>query len=150
MENNEPNFLAIRGFGIWRAGKMLKSMTQHGSMKSGTHYFKYFKPASSIPLEIFNKGEYYGFQGIHTPSEFLDYCYINVPSVVGLIKHFGKVRMYKRTYISSHMLILHLWVTRFIYANLKLEFENRYQCDVSLYNESEVMDYAAWPTRAGF
>ena len=145
---DDPNFLGVRGFGVQRAGYILTSASRHGSVKSGAHYFRYFTPSVRIPDFVFRKGPHYGFQSIHLPDTYVDYPYIGDPAIVGLVKSFGTVRQYERTYVSSHMIILHLW-SKHTNPIVISTLADRYQCEVSPYDIEEIKDYATWPNRAG-
>ena len=149
-------FLGVRGFALFK-GEILTSMSRKGSRSVGVtqisvifekkvHPYMYYGPKAWIPDHVLNKGIHYGFQSIHTPltrhHANFDNAYLFIPTVVGLVQHYGTVKEFERTYISSHMMIRKLWVNNWVnkWKSKKVfdKLEQRYQCDVVPYDREEV------------
>lgn len=134
-------FLGVRGFKLFR-GEILTSLTRKGQAldrPKKAHPFMYYGPKAWIPDHVFNKGIHYGFQSIHTlDTQGRDNDYLLRPIVVGLVQHYGTVREFARTYISSHMMIRKLWINNGCSIRGIAKLEQRYQCDVVPYDREEV------------
>lgn len=139
-------FMGIRAFRLWH-GELLRSLTAKGGQYSNNPYI-YYKPTAWIPPHVFNKGIHYGFQSFKVGGN-VEYFMYSQP-ILGLVQHYGTVREFEDTYVSSHMIIRELYVyprlllnyfdmlrwfkdsgkyTRNIKIHLE-KMKQRYQCDV--------------------